>query len=65
MPEEQRKAFKETRTGAIVGESLAKKFHWKLGDKIPLQATIFPQQGRLQHLGSSTWWGSITSAIRS
>jgi len=50
MPEEQRKAFKETRSGAIVGESLAKKFHWKLGDKIPLQATIFPRKD-----GSNTW----------
>ena len=50
MPEEQRKAFKETRAGAIVGESLAKKFHWKLGDKIPLQATIFPRKD-----GSNTW----------
>jgi putative ABC transport system permease protein len=50
MSAEQRKAFKETRSGAIVGESLAKKFHWKLGDKIPLQATIFPRKD-----GSNTW----------
>jgi putative ABC transport system permease protein len=50
MPAEQREAFKNTRTGAIVGESLAKKFNWKVGDKIPLQATIFPQKD-----GSNTW----------
>jgi putative ABC transport system permease protein len=50
MPEEQHKAFRETRTGAIVGASLAEKFHWKLGDKIPLQATIFPKKD-----GSNTW----------
>ena len=47
---EQRKAFGDTRTGCIVGESLAKKFHWKIGDKIPLQATIFPKKD-----GSNTW----------
>ena len=47
---EERKAFRETRTGAVVGASLAKQFHWKLGDKIPLQATIFPQKN-----GSNTW----------
>ena len=47
---EQRKAFKETRTGCIVGEALAQKYHWKLGDKIPLQATIFPKKD-----GSNTW----------
>jgi putative ABC transport system permease protein len=50
MPAEQRKAFKATRTGAIVGQSLAERFHWKLGDKIPLQATIFPKKD-----GSNTW----------
>lgn len=47
---EQRRAFKETRTGCIVGESLAQKFHWKIGDKIPLEATIFPKKD-----GSNTW----------
>ena len=45
VPPDQLKAFKETRTGAIVGESLAKKFGWKIGDTIPLQATIFPRGG--------------------
>jgi len=46
----ERDAFRTTRTGAVVGERLAIKYHWKLGDKIPLQATIFPQKG-----GSNTW----------
>jgi putative ABC transport system permease protein len=46
----EREAFRSTRTGAVVGERLATKYHWKLGDKIPLQATIFPQKG-----GSNTW----------
>jgi putative ABC transport system permease protein len=50
MPEAERKAFRGTRTGAVVGASLARHFHWKIGDKIPLQATIFPQKG-----GSNTW----------
>jgi len=50
LPPEQRKAFRETRTGCIVGESLARKFHWKIGDKIPLQATIFPKKD-----GSNNW----------
>jgi putative ABC transport system permease protein len=47
---EQRKAFRETRTGAIVGAHLAQHFGWKLGDKIPLQATIYPQKG-----GGNAW----------
>ncbi len=45
LPAEQRKAWENNRTGAIVGESLAKRHGWKIGDTIPLQATIFPTQG--------------------
>jgi len=50
LPEAQRKAFRDTRTGAVVGASLARQFGWKVGDKIPLQATIFPQKN-----GSNDW----------
>ena len=46
----ERAAFRNTRTGAVVGAALARKFHWKIGDKIPLQGTIFPQKG-----GSNLW----------
>ncbi|WJI15113.1 ABC transporter permease [Pseudoxanthomonas winnipegensis] len=45
LPPTQLKAFQTTRTGAVVGETLANKFGWKLGDTIPLQATIFPRGG--------------------
>ncbi len=45
IPPDQLKAFRANRTGAVVGEALAKKFGWKIGDTIPLQATIFPRNG--------------------
>lgn len=45
IPPDQLKAFQNTRNGAIVGEMLAKKNNWKVGDVIPLQATIFPRNG--------------------
>lgn len=45
IPPEQLKAFYATRDGAIVGEALAKLHGWKIGDTIPLQATIFPTKG--------------------
>ncbi|WP_297831228.1 ABC transporter permease [Thermomonas sp.] len=45
MPEAQRKAWQADRQGAIVGEALARQFGWKVGDTIPLQATIFPTRG--------------------
>ncbi len=50
LPPAQRRAFDADRTGAIVGASLAKRFGWKIGDTIPLQATIFPQKD-----GSNAW----------
>ena len=45
IPAEQLKAFQADRTGAIVGEALATQHGWKIGDTIPLQATIFPKDG--------------------
>jgi putative ABC transport system permease protein len=35
-------AWKEDRQGALVGDVLAKKKGWKIGDKIVLQGTIYP-----------------------
>jgi putative ABC transport system permease protein len=55
----ERTAFHNTRTGAVVGESLARKFHWKLGDKIPLQATIFPQKS-----GGNAWTFDLVGIYR-
>ena len=43
LPPAELRAFQETRTGAVAGASLAQRYHWKIGDQIPLQATIFPQ----------------------
>ena len=36
------KAWKRTRTGVIVGDGLIKRFGWKVGQRIPIQATIWP-----------------------
>lgn len=41
-PEEQEKAFRADREGVIVGITTAKRFGWKLGDRIPIKGTIFP-----------------------
>ena len=45
LPPDQLQTFNSERTGAVVGESLAKQFGWKIGDDIPLQATIWPTKG--------------------
>lgn len=50
LPADQLKAWKETRTGAIVGRKTANKFHWKIGDKIPIKTPIWRKKD-----GSDTW----------
>lgn len=42
MPEEQRTAWLRDRQGVIVDDTLARKYGWKLGDRIVLQGTIYP-----------------------
>ena len=56
----ERKAFDDTRTGILVGEKLAKRFNWKVGDKIPLQSTIFPDRN-----GSKNWTFDIVGILHS
>jgi putative ABC transport system permease protein len=41
VPAEQKKAWMADRSGAIVGADLAQRFGWKIGDKIPIQGTIY------------------------
>lgn len=42
LPPEQREAWYQNRTGAVVGDSLAKKMDWKVGDRVTLVGTIYP-----------------------
>src|ERR1700754_2295391 len=56
----ERKAFDDTRTGVLVGEKLAKRFGWKVGDKIPMQSTIFPNRQ-----GDKNWNFDIVGIIHS
>jgi putative ABC transport system permease protein len=44
LPEEQKQAWLKTRTGAVVGRSLANRFKWKIGDRIPLTSPIWPNK---------------------
>lgn len=49
LPEAQKEAFLRTRTGAIVGKKTAARYGWKVGDRIPLQATF------MRGKGGNTW----------
>jgi len=48
-PEEKQVWFK-TRTGAIVGRKTADRFHWKIGDKVPILSSIYGKKD-----GSRLW----------
>lgn len=50
MPPEQLEAWSNNRIGMAVGEELAAQFGWKIGDRIPLQATIWTRKD-----GGRTW----------
>jgi putative ABC transport system permease protein len=50
VPPDQMQALMADRQGAIVGVDLAKRFNWKIGDRIPLTATIYQPKG-----GGQTW----------
>lgn len=47
---EQMAAWLADRQGAVVGADLAKRFGWKVGDRVPIQATIWQPKG-----GGLTW----------
>ncbi|HNQ25030.1 MAG TPA: ABC transporter permease [Phycisphaerae bacterium] len=44
LPEDQKQAWLNTRTGAIIGRTLAERFKWKIGDRIPLTSPIWPNK---------------------
>ena len=60
VSEAERKAFTETRTGALIGERLAQKYGWKVGDHVPLQSQIFPDK-----TGSKNWQFDIVGILHS
>src|SRR6202045_942663 len=46
VPDDQWNAFVKDRQGAIVGAKTAARFHWKIGDRIPIKNSLF---------GGDTW----------
>lgn len=55
----EREAFLSTRTAALAGENLIERFGWKVGDRIPLEGTIFPNKS-----GSNTWTFDLVGVMR-
>lgn len=41
VPDEQWNAFLKDREGAIVGARTMERFHWRIGDRIPIKTTLY------------------------
>jgi len=50
VPEKQKIAWIQDRQGALVGRTTAERFGWKVGDRVPIQGTVFVKRG-----GEKNW----------
>jgi len=57
ISKQQLETLRHTRTGAAVGVFLAKKYGWKVGDKVPLQSNTVTREG------SRAWTFDIVAIV--
>lgn len=50
VPEDQKRAWIEDREGVLVGVTTAKRYGWKVGDRVPIQGTFWRKKD-----GSKLW----------
>jgi putative ABC transport system permease protein len=50
VPAAQADAWKKTRTGAMAGRTIVERYGWKIGDRIPIEATFLRPK-----TGGNTW----------
>jgi putative ABC transport system permease protein len=60
IPPEQLQAFITDRSSAVIGESMARKWGWKVGDRVPVASNIFTQRSN----GSHTWDFTIAGIVK-
>ena len=56
----ERKAYDDNLNGILAGETIVKKYGWKIGDKIPLQSQIFPNKD-----GTKNWSFDLMGVMHS
>jgi putative ABC transport system permease protein len=65
VPPDQLAAWKADKQGAIVGDVLAKKMGWKVGDKVILESGIYPREGDWEFHISAIYQAKARSVDRS
>jgi putative ABC transport system permease protein len=63
VTDDEWKAFAADRQGAIVGESVAQRFHWKVGDHIPIKGVIFQGAWEFNLYGIAKGEGAAGSVL--
>jgi putative ABC transport system permease protein len=58
VPDAQREAFFKDRTAMLVAEPVAERFHWRIGQRIPLNSNIYSQSD-----GGHTWSFTLAGVI--
>ncbi|MGL1957935.1 MAG: hypothetical protein OCD00_11540 [Colwellia sp.] len=59
IPIEQLENWKKTRTGLVVGQFIANKYGWKVGDKIPLTSSVWMNKS-----GSFNWEFTVSAIYK-
>ena len=54
LPPAQLRAMRRIKSGAVISRQLAKRFDWKIGDRVPLKSAIWPRKD-----GSDVWYFDI------
>ena len=54
IPKAELEAMSRIKTGAIISRSLANRFRWKIGDRVPLKSSLWPRKD-----GSEVWFFDI------
>ena len=50
LPREQLQSMDVVKSGAVISKSLARRFGWKIGDRVPIKSAIWPRKD-----GSDIW----------
>jgi len=56
IPKDQLINWQKTRTGIVIGQGLAQKYGWKIGDKVPLSSSIWMNKN-----GSFNWSFTVSA----
>src|SRR5271157_3761230 len=64
VPDDQWSTFLKDRQGAVVGAKTAQRFHWKIGDRIPITTTLYGVSGAWEFNLDGIYHGKRPQAVK-